>query len=93
MNPRQKLENLAEISLWTVRFLVIVPVFFGVISVLGLFILGSLEIISGLSGYFHFSNEETAQSILTGIIRVLEMPNQLAIKTRHPFLKSQESNS
>ena len=73
MNQKQKLEYFVETSLWTVRFLAIVPVLFGVFSVLGLFILGSLEIISGLSGYLHFKHEETAKSILSGIIGGIDM--------------------
>jgi uncharacterized membrane protein YqhA len=44
MNPKQKLEQIVETSLWTVRFLAIVPVIFGVFSTLVLFVLGSLEI-------------------------------------------------
>lgn len=73
MKPKQKLEHLVETSLWTIRFLAIVPVLFGVVSVLGLFILGSAEIISGLSGYLHFKNEETAKSILSGIIGGIDL--------------------
>ncbi|BAY22097.1 hypothetical protein NIES2100_18600 [Calothrix sp. NIES-2100] len=73
MNHKQKLEHFVETTLWTVRFLAIVPVLFGVFSVLGLFILGSAEIISGLSGYLHFKHEETAKSILSGIIGGIDM--------------------
>ena len=73
MKQKQKLEHLVETSLWTIRFLAIVPVLFGVASVLGLFILGSSEIISGLSGYLHFQNEETAKSILSGIIGGIDL--------------------
>jgi uncharacterized protein (TIGR00645 family) len=73
MKQKQKLEHLVETSLWTIRFLTIVPVFFGVVSVLGLFILGSSEIILGLRGYFHFQNEEAAKSILSGIIGGIDL--------------------
>ncbi len=73
MKQKQKLEHLVETSLWTIRFLTIIPVLFGVVSVLGLFILGSSEIISGLSGYFHFKNEEAAKIILTGIIGGIDL--------------------
>lgn len=68
MNRKQKLENFVEASLWAVRFLSIVPVFFGVISVFALFVMGSLEIISGLSEYFHLKTEEASRSILSNII-------------------------
>lgn len=73
INQKRKLESLVETSLWTVRFLSIVPVFFGVVSVLGLFVLGSSEIISGLSGYIHFKSEESAKIILTGIIGGIDL--------------------
>ncbi len=67
MNPK-KLENFVEKSLWTVRFLTIIPVFFGVISVIVLFILGSLEIIEALKLCLDISSEGSYQKILSNII-------------------------
>ena len=70
MNNQRKLEQIVESSLWTVRFLTIVPVFFGVISVLSLFLLGSLEILGGLEGYFHLNEDRSKYitKIVSGII-------------------------
>lgn len=73
MSRNQKLENLVETALWTVRFFALIPVFFGVVSVLLLFTMGSLEIISGLKEYFHLGSEEASKSILSGIIGGIDL--------------------
>lgn len=78
MNPRERLERLVETSLWTVRFLAIVPVFFGVLSVVGLFLLGSLEIVHGLSEYVDFfygksSSKDAVPKIMGGIIGGIDL--------------------
>lgn len=68
MMNSKKLENFVETSLWTVRFLTIIPVFFGVISVVVLFILGSLEIIQALKLCWDINSEGSYQKILSYII-------------------------
>lgn len=75
MNNQKKLEQIVETSLWTVRFLTIVPVLFGVISVFSLFVLGSLEICMGLEGYFHLKEDHTkyVTKIMSGIISGIDL--------------------
>ena len=75
MNSKNKLEQIVETSLWTARFITIVPVFFGVISVFSLFLLGSLEICRGLEGYLHLNEDEEkyAIKIMSGIISGIDM--------------------
>jgi uncharacterized membrane protein YqhA len=78
MNPKEKLEQIVEKSLWTVRFLAIVPVVFGIISVVVLFILGSLEIILVLGEYVNLIvgkeiSENTVAKIMSGVIGGIEL--------------------
>lgn len=76
MNNQKKLEQFVETSLWTVRFLTIIPVFFGVVSVFSLFLLGSLEIFWGVEGYLHLNggheNKYVIQ-IMSGIIGGIDL--------------------
>ncbi len=75
MNNQKRLEQFVETSLWTVRFLTIIPVFFGVVSVIGLFILGSIEIFWGLEGYLHLkeNQEKYTIQIMSGIIGGIDL--------------------
>ncbi len=78
MNPKEKLEQIVEKSLWTVRFLAIVPVVFGIISVVVLFILGSLEIILVLGEYVNLIvgkeiSENTVAKIMSGVIGGIDL--------------------
>ncbi len=78
MNPKEKLEHIVETSLWTIRFLAIIPVVFGIISVLFLFILGSLEISMVLGEYnnIYIGNklsEDTVAKIMSGIIGGIDL--------------------
>ena len=78
MTPKEKLEHIVETSLWTVRFLAIVPVVFGIISVLFLFILGSLEIVMVLGEYKNIFigdklSEDTVTKIMSGVIGGIDL--------------------
>jgi uncharacterized membrane protein YqhA len=78
MNPKEKLEQIVETSLWTVRFLAIVPVIFGIFSVLILFILGSLEIIQVISEYANIFvgnkvSEESVSKIMGKVIGGIDL--------------------
>lgn len=78
MNPKEKLEQIVETSLWTVRFLAIVPVFFGIVSVVILFLLGSLEIILVLGECINLVvgkeiSENTVVKIMSGIIGGIDL--------------------
>ena len=78
MTPKEKLEHIVETSLWTIRFLAIIPVVFGIISVLFLFILGSLEISMVLGEYnnIYIGNklsEDTVSKIMSGIIGGIDL--------------------
>jgi uncharacterized membrane protein YqhA len=78
MNPKEKLEHIVETSLWTIRFLAIIPVVFGIISVLFLFILGSLEISMVLGEYnnIYIGNklsEDTVSKIMSGVIGGIDL--------------------
>ncbi len=48
MRLQRRIENIVESCLWNVRFFTFIPVLFGVISVITLFLLGSYEIVHGL---------------------------------------------
>lgn len=75
MNNQNKLEQIVETLLWTIRFITIVPVVFGVISVFSLFLLGSLEICMALEGYLHLQEdgEKYTIKIMSGIISGIDM--------------------
>ena len=78
MTPKEKLEHIVETSLWTVRFLAIIPVVFGIISVLFLFILGSLEIVMVLGEYKNIFigdklSEDTVTKIMSGVIGGIDL--------------------
>jgi uncharacterized protein (TIGR00645 family) len=78
MTPKEKLEHIVETSLWTVRFLAIVPVIFGIISVLFLFILGSLEIAMVLGEYKNVFignklSEDAVNKIMSGVIGGIDL--------------------
>ncbi len=78
MTPKEKLEQIVETSLWTVRFLAIVPVIFGLISVLFLFVLGSLEIALVIGEYKNIFvgnkiSEDTVAKIMSGVIGGIDL--------------------
>ena len=78
MTSKEKLEHIVETSLWTVRFLAIIPVVFGIISVLFLFILGSLEIVMVLGEYKNIFigdklSEDTVTKIMSGVIGGIDL--------------------
>ena len=78
MTPKEKLEHIVETSLWTIRFLAIIPVVFGIISVLFLFILGSLEIAMVIGEYNNIYigdklSEDTVSKIMSGIIGGIDL--------------------
>ena len=75
MNNQNKLEQIVETLLWTIRFITIVPVVFGVSSVFSLFLLGSLEICMALEGYLHLQEdgEKYTIKIMSGIISGIDM--------------------
>ncbi|GET42651.1 YqhA family protein [Microseira wollei] len=70
MRRQAKLEKIAEYLLWNVRFITLVPIFFGICSVFTLIFLGSLEIVHGMQAYFHFQEDEAKYSaeMLSSII-------------------------
>lgn len=70
MRRQGKLEQIAESLLWSVRFVTLVPVFFGICSVFSLIALGSLEILHGIEAYLHLKEDEAKYSaqILSEII-------------------------
>lgn len=72
---QKKLEQIVEFSLWNTRFLTILPVFFGLLSVLILFLLGSWEIIEGVMEYIHLGPEKTkyASKVIGGIIGGIDL--------------------
>lgn len=57
MRRQGKIEQITESLLWSVRFVTLVPVFFGICSVFILISLGSLEIIDGVVAYMHVKEE------------------------------------
>jgi uncharacterized membrane protein YqhA len=78
MTPKEKLEHIVETSLWTVRFLAIVPVIFGIISVLLLFILGSLEIAMVIGEYKNIFVDnklsgDVVNKIMSGVIGGIDL--------------------
>jgi uncharacterized membrane protein YqhA len=78
MTPKEKLEHIVETSLWTVRFLAIVPVIFGIISVFFLFILGSLEIAMVVGEYKNvfIGNKlsgDAVNKIMSGVIGGIDL--------------------
>jgi uncharacterized protein (TIGR00645 family) len=78
MTPKEKLEHIVETSLWTVRFLAIVPVIFGIISVFSLFILGSLEIVTVLGEYQNIFignklSSDAVNKIMSGVIGGIDL--------------------
>ncbi len=78
MNPKEKLEQIVETSLWTVRFLAIVPVVFGIFSVIVLFVLGSLEISQVLGEYTNIFtgnkvSEESVAKIMSKVIGGIDL--------------------
>jgi uncharacterized protein (TIGR00645 family) len=78
MTPKEKLEHIVETSLWTVRFLAIVPVIFGIISVFSLFILGSLEILTVLGEYKNIFignklSSDAVNKIMSGVIGGIDL--------------------
>ncbi|MCL1463591.1 YqhA family protein [Argonema galeatum] len=70
MRFSKKVEQVTENLLWGVRFLAIVPVLFGLVSVINLFWLGSLEIIEGVKQYSEFEgpHSEFTTKVMTSII-------------------------
>lgn len=75
MKRQNKVEQIVERLLWAVRFLTIVPVVFGVMSVFALFLLGSMEIIGALDGYLHLDENKAKYSakILGSIISGIDL--------------------
>jgi uncharacterized protein (TIGR00645 family) len=73
MTPKEKLEHIVETSLWTVRFLAIVPVIFGIVSVLLLFILGSLEIAMVIGEYKNIFVGNKISPIMSGVIGGIDL--------------------
>ncbi|HBE16346.1 MAG TPA: hypothetical protein DEG17_20935 [Cyanobacteria bacterium UBA11149] len=63
MRRQRKLEQIVEGLLWSVRFLTIVPVFFGIISTIVLFAIGSWEIIHAVSEFLHFEGNPEKYTI------------------------------
>ena len=70
MRRQAKLEQITEYLLWNVRFITLVPVFFGICSVFTLIFLGSLEIVQGMQAYFYLKEDEAKYSaeMLSSII-------------------------
>ncbi|HBB35093.1 MAG TPA: hypothetical protein DDZ80_17370 [Cyanobacteria bacterium UBA8803] len=75
MNNQKKLEQFVETSLWMVRFLTIVPVFFGVLSVGALFLLGSWEISLGLKAFLYLKENDPKHviKIMSSIIGGIDL--------------------
>ncbi|MCP2731496.1 YqhA family protein [Limnofasciculus baicalensis] len=63
MRRQRKLEQIVEGLLWNVRFLTIVPVFFGVVSVIVLFAVGTWEISQAVLEVFHFEADPEKYTI------------------------------
>lgn len=70
MRRQNQVEKMLENLLWSMRLLTIIPVFFGMMSVVALFWLGSLEIIHGLTADTHLSEDKAKYfaKIISGII-------------------------
>mgnify|MGYP006273525627 FL=1 len=75
MRIGKKIEQITESLLWGVRFLAIVPVLFGLISVINLFWLGSLEILEALKLYGEFEGtySEFTTEFMTYIIGAVDL--------------------
>lgn len=52
ISQQSKLESWFEKSLWNCRFVVLIAVIFGLFSAIALFVLGGLEVISGIGTYY-----------------------------------------
>ena len=73
MQKQNRFEKIFETFLWNSRFIVLLAVFFGLISALALFILGSLEIVHSIVGQFsHSAVEEVHKPILISIIEAVD---------------------
>ncbi|HEY9849391.1 MAG TPA: YqhA family protein [Leptolyngbyaceae cyanobacterium] len=75
MRFQKSVEQFTENILWSVRFLAIVPVLFGLLSTVTLFFLGSLEILEGIQLYWHSEHGETQviTKIMTGIVGGIDL--------------------
>ena len=75
MRISKKIEQITESLLWGVRFFTIVPVLFGLVSVINLFLMGSLEIIESLKLYSEFqgSSSEFTTKFMTYIIGAVDL--------------------
>lgn len=52
IDKQSKLEGWFEKSLWNCRFVVLIAVVFGLFSAIALFVLGGLEVVSGIGNYY-----------------------------------------
>ncbi len=75
MRFSKKVEQITENLLWGVRFLAIVPVLFGLISVINLFWLGSLEIIEAVKLYGEFEGNlsQFTTKVMINIIGAVDL--------------------
>lgn len=71
----KRVEQVTENLLWGVRFLAIIPVLFGLVSVINLFLLGSLEIIEAIKQYSHLheNHSQAITKVMTNIIGGIDL--------------------
>lgn len=75
MRVERRIEQIIENLLWGVRFLAIVPVLFGLVSVLNLFWLGTLEVFESIRLYNEFEGTFSAftTQVMTNIIGAVDL--------------------
>ena len=68
--PSKKIEAIFEACLWKFRLFALIPVIFGLLSTLNFFVVGSIEILEGLSHSFphHHADEHAFIKAVTSII-------------------------
>ena len=69
-SPSKKIEAIFEACLWKFRLFALIPVIFGLVSALNFFVVGSIEILEGLSASFSHDHvgEQSFTKAVTSII-------------------------
>ncbi|MGL5084077.1 MAG: YqhA family protein [Microcoleaceae cyanobacterium] len=73
MQHRTNIEKIFEACLWKFRLFTILPVIFGLLSTLNFFVIGSFDVVRGITYNFDFSHDHTDRTneaisrIITGV--------------------------
>ena len=84
-HPSKKLEAIFEACLWKFRLFALIPVIFGLLSSLNFFVVGSIEILEGLSHNFphdyidEHSFTKAVASIIGGVDHYLGLPEKIRL--------------